>query len=144
MNSSYIVMLLAGIGVPVLAALNAALGRTIGSPAAAGSVLFIVAFCVALVVALFTGPEGYGKLLSAPKYLFLAGFLIAFYLLSITWIAPKIGIGNAVFLVLIGQLISAAAIDHFGLFGANQTPISLTRAAGIAIMAVGVFVTPKV
>ena len=144
MNASTIIMLAAGIGIPVLAALNAALGRFIGSPAAAATVLFIVAFCAALITALITGPQGFGKLASAPKHLFLAGLFVAFYVISITWIAPKIGVGNAVFFVLIGQLISAAAIDHFGLFGANQTALSATRAAGIAIMAVGVFVTQKV
>jgi len=65
-------------------------------------------------------------------------------MLAITWIAPIIGVGNAVFFVLIGQMIAAAAIDHFGFFGANVTPLSLTRATGIAVMAVGVFITQKV
>jgi transporter family-2 protein len=43
--------------------------------------------------------------------------------------------------VLIGQLISAAAIDHFGLFGAQLSPINLTRAGGLALMGIGVWVT---
>lgn len=143
MSNYYFIMLTAGIGIPILAALNSALGRLIGSPAAAAAALFIVAFVCALVVALLTAPSAIAKLASAPKYLFLAGFLIAFYLLSISWIAPVIGIGNAVFLVLIGQMISAAAIDHFGLFGANVTPLNMTRISGIAVMAMGVFLTQK-
>ena len=44
---------------------------------------------------------------------------MVFYILSITTIAPKFGIGNAVFFVLIGQLASAAVIDHFAFFAAN-------------------------
>ena len=43
-----LIMLVAGLGIPVLAALNAALGRQIGSPAMAATVLFVVAFGVAL------------------------------------------------------------------------------------------------
>ena len=144
MSHHVLIMLLAGIGIPILAALNAALGRMIGSPAVAATVLFTVAFLSALVVALLTNPTAVGKLATAPKHLFLAGVLIAFYVLSITWIAPTMGVGNAVFFVLLGQLISAAAIDHFGLFTAQQTPLTLTRAAGIAIMAAGIFVTQKV
>ena len=143
MNSSTMIMLLAGIGIPVLAALNAALGRHVGSPAAAATVLFIVAFLAALGTAMLTSRQGFSLMATAPKHLFLAGLFVAFYVLSITWVAPKISVGNAVFFVLIGQLISAAIIDHFGLLGANQTPLSPTRAAGIAIMAVGVFVTQK-
>ena len=73
----------------------------------------------------------------------MAGVLIAFYVLSVTYIAPTFGVGNAVFFVLLGQLVAAAAIDHFGLFGAQVTPLSATRAAGIALMAAGVALTQK-
>lgn len=138
-----LIMLAAGIGIPVLAALNAALGRYIGSPAVAATVLFVVAFTVSALVALATHPQAVTKLATAPKHLFLAGTLVAFYVLSITWIAPTMGVGNAVFFVLLGQLISAAVIDHFGLFTAQTAPLTLTRAAGIALMALGVFVTQK-
>ena len=48
------------------------------------------------------------------------------------------------FFVLLGQLISAAAIDHFGLFGARVSPLDTTRALGIALMAARVFLTQKV
>lgn len=139
-----LIMLVAGIGIPVLAAMNAALGRFIGSPAAAATVLFVVAFLSALIVALLTGPHNWTKLAGAPKHLFLAGCLIAFYVLTITYIAPHFGIGNAVFFVLLGQLISAAAIDHFGLFGAQVSPIGLARASGIGLMAIGVWLTQQV
>lgn len=137
------VMLLAGIGIPVLAAMNAALGRSIGSPAAAATVLFVVAFVSCLIVALVTGPHAWSKVMTAPKHLFLAGVLIGFYVLSITFIAPRFGLGNAVFFVLLGQLISAAAIDHFGLFNAQVSPLSLTRAGGIGLMAIGVWLTQQ-
>lgn len=81
--------------------------------------------------------------MTAPKHLFLAGVLIGFYVLSITFIAPRFGLGNAVFFVLLGQLISAAAIDHFGLFNAQVSPLSLTRAGGIGLMAIGVWLTQQ-
>lgn len=137
------IMLLAGIGIPLLAALNAALGVRIGSPAAAATVLFAVAFTATVVVMLVTGPQALAKVASAPKHLFLAGVLVAFYVLTITYIAPTFGVGNAVFFVLLGQLISAAAIDQFGLFGARISPMDGTRALGISLMALGVFITQK-
>ncbi len=139
-----LIMLAAGIGIPILAALNAALGVRLGSPVAAATILFTVALLATLGVLVVTGSAPITQAGSAPKHLFLAGLLVAFYVLSITWVAPKFGVGNAVFFVLLGQLISAAAIDHFGLFGAQISPLSLRRAAGIAIMAAGVFVTQTV
>ncbi|MBT8475960.1 MAG: DMT family transporter, partial [Alphaproteobacteria bacterium] len=46
--------------------------------------------------------------------------------------------------VLLGQLVAAATIDHYGLFGATPSPLTLTRAGGIALMAAGVALTQKV
>ncbi|WP_300516907.1 DMT family transporter [Aliiroseovarius sp.] len=139
-TNSALIMLAAGIGIPVLAALNAALGQRLGSPVGAGVVLFLVALATTGVVFLFSGASLKGAL-SAPPHLFLAGTLVAFYVLTITWVAPTFGVGNAVFFVLIGQLISAAIIDHYGLFGASQHPLTLARAGGIGVMAAGVFLT---
>ncbi len=136
-------MLAAGIGIPILAALNAQLGTRLGSPATAALCLFFVALISAAIAVLATGPTGFSGIPSAPKHLFVAGILVAFYVLSITYIAPHFGIGNAIFFVLLGQLISAALIDHFGLFGANITPVSLSRASGIAIIAFGVLLTQR-
>lgn len=141
MASQALIMLLAGIGIPLLAALNARLGANIGSPAAAGFVLFIVAMSAAAVVVIVTGPGALRAIPGQPWHLFLAGLLVAFYVLSITYIAPSFGIGNAIFFVLVGQLISAAIIDQFGLFGAQITPITPVRLAGILLMAGGVALT---
>jgi bacterial/archaeal transporter family-2 protein len=143
-NAAYAsVMFLAGIGIPLLAALNAALGARIGSPAVAALCLFLVAFSVTAAVVMLTGPGAIRQLAGQPRHLFLAGLLVAFYILSITYIAPHFGVGNAVFFALLGQLVAAAAIDHFGLFGARVAPLGFTRAAGIALMAAGVALTQK-
>lgn len=137
------VMLLAGVAVPLLAALNAALGVRLGSPVAAAAILFSVAFMASLLVLVINGPSAVLGVTKVPKHLLLGGVLIAFYVLSITFIAPRFGVGNAVFFVLLGQLISAALIDQFGLFGNPVSPLSMTRAAGIGLMAAGVFVTQQ-
>ncbi|WP_164657992.1 DMT family transporter [Tropicibacter sp. Alg240-R139] len=137
-----VLMLAAGIGIPILAALNSALGQHIESPIAAGVVLFAVAFLgSAVVMMLFPGPAALLHLGGAPKHLFLGGLFVAFYVLTITHIAPHFGLGNAVFFVLLGQLISAAIIDHFGLFGAQISPLTWMRAGGIAVMVLGVGIT---
>ena len=139
-----LVMLAAGIGIPILATLNAQLGNRIGSTAAAATVLFLVALCVVSVALILT--SGAGSLASVPaqpKHLFLAGFLIAFYVLSVTWIAPRFGVGNAIFCVLLGQMLAASVIDHFGLWGAIARPISLVRVSGIGLMALGVLLIQR-
>lgn len=130
------IMLAAGIGIPVLAALNAQLGQRLGAPIAAAAVLFSVAFLIAAAAMLLTGSATALRALpGTPKHLFLAGGFVAFYVLSITWVAPRFGVGNAVFCVLLGQMLSAALIDHFGLFGALVRPMSGQRLGGLFLMA---------
>jgi transporter family-2 protein len=139
-----LVMLAAGIGIPVLAAFNAQLGNRIGSPAAAATILFIVALCATTAtLILTTGAASLANIPAQPKHLLLAGFLVAFYVLSITWIAPHFGVGNAIFCVLLGQLLSASVIDHFGLLDAAVRPLNLMRASGIGLMALGVLLTQR-
>ena len=78
------IMLIAGMGIPLLAALNAALGQHMGSPAAAAAILFVVALSVGATAAVVTGPAALLKAVDAPRHLFLGGALVAFYVLSVT------------------------------------------------------------
>ena len=98
---------------------------------------------VALLVAWATGGPQRALLGAAPWPYYFGGLLIAFYLLSITYLGPRLGIGTAVLLVLLGQIVAAAAIDHFGLLGAPRTPLTLMRAAGLAMMAGGVLLARR-
>lgn len=139
-----IIMLAAGIGIPVLAALNAHLGRAIASPAAAASVLFVIACAVSVVTMVATsGGAALAEIPSQPKHLLFGGVLVAFYVLSVTWVAPRFGLGNAIVCVLIGQLISAAVIDQFGLMGAMVRELTALRAGGLALMAAGAIIVVK-
>jgi transporter family-2 protein len=137
-------MFAAGMGVPLLAALNAALGQRLGSPVAAGAILFAVAFATALLVLLVTGQGGaLTKAQGQPPMLFLAGCLMVFYLLSITFVAPRFGLGNAILFVLLGQIVSSAIIDATGLMGLAARPVSATRLLGLVVMAFGVFLSQR-
>lgn len=129
--------LAAGIGVPILAALNATLGAHWQHPVAASVVLMAVGALAAGVALLFAGVPSLPAERLAPQY-YLGGLFLAFYVLSITWVAPRFGVGNAIFFVLLGQMISATLIDHFGLFGATQTPINWNRVGGLLLMVAGI------
>ena len=140
---SALIMLTAGLGIPVLASLNATLGKFIGSPVAAVTILLFVAFFTICLILVFTSNFPVGRIAEAPRHLFLAGLLVVFYMLSVTAIAPQFGVGNAIFFVLLGQLISAALVDHFALFGSTGSPLTLTRTLGLGIMGLGVWMTQQ-
>lgn len=143
------IMLLSGLLIPVMAALNASAGAKIGNPYVAGMGMVMVAAAgaglVVIGMRLFEGAEFRldWQALETP-WVFAAGLVMAFYMLSITALAPRLGIGTAVFFVLLGQIIAAAMIDHWGLFGAAKSPITWMRGLGIVLMGLGVFLARKI
>lgn len=133
-------MLIAGIGIPIMAALNAGLGSRLENPAYSAVILFSVGLIAAITFLLLQ--QGIPKSLppsGIPIKNYLGGLFILLYVLSVTWVAPKFGVGNAVAFVLLGQLISMTAIDHFGLMGASLYPLTLQRFLGLLLMLAGVF-----
>jgi transporter family-2 protein len=137
-------MLATGIGIPIMAALSATVGAKYESPAFAACILFLVALVIS-VTFFFSLAGGLRTIpkVSLPFYFYLGGAFVAFYVLSVTWVAPKIGVGNAVAFVVLGQLISMAAIDQFGLLGAQVQSITAQRAIGLVLMSVGVFLAVR-
>jgi transporter family-2 protein len=138
-----LLMFLAGMGIPVMASLNASLGQHLASPAAASAILFAGGLVLTALITLATGMPPAKAITSVPPWLFTGAIFVVFYILSITWAAPRVGIANAVFFVLLGQLVAAAGIEHFGLLGAAQSAITLRRVVGIVVMAIGVYLAKR-
>ncbi len=136
-------MIAAGVGIPIMATLNAGIGQQLQSPVAASAILFGLGLAASGAVLAYTGVPGVSQLAAVPPWRYAGALLVVFYILSITWAAPRIGIGNAIFFVLLGQLVAAAAIDHYGLWGAVKSGLTLRRVAGIAVMAFGVYLAKK-
>ena len=135
--------LIAGIGIPIMASISSALGLRLASSAAATTILFLGGFLASLVLLLASGMPSFKTVHTIPVYLYTSGLFVTFYAFSMTWLGPRIGIGNAIFWVLLGQVISASVIDHLGLFNNKQVSLSWTRLLGIALMIAGVFLQRK-
>ena len=136
-------MLAAGIGIPIMATLNAGIGQQLQSPVAATVVLFGVGLVLAGLALAFTGVPDAAQVRAVEPWRLLGAVLVVFYILSVTWAAPRIGVGNAIFFVLVGKLIAAAAIDHYGLWGAIQSSLTWRRAIGIGVMMIGIYLARK-
>ena len=129
---------LAGIGIPVMAALNAGLGTKLSNPIAAVFMLSLVAALCSFLLLAMNGHPAWRQVSGIPIHYFSGGFLFVFYLTAITYGAPRIGLGTAVLIVLFGQVTSAAVIDHLSLFGAEAQPLTLGRLSGMCLMLLGI------
>ena len=135
--------LIAGLGIPVMVALNSSLGIKLNSSNAAVVVLFFTGLCLSILVFILSEQNTTNKLNNISPVYYFGGAIVVLYIVVVTWIAPKFGVGSTIFFVLLGQLLSAAIIDHYGLFGAVQYSIDYKRILGITIMAIGVFLAQK-
>ena len=130
---------LAGALIPVMAALQGTMGRSLQSPFHAALIAVGIAFvAVGIVVAVIRPPMPAGALFAnAPKLAYFGGIAMAFYATTVTFLTPKFGVGNVVMCVVVAQLVMSSLIDQFGLFGAPVHMVDLKRAAGLVLLAGG-------
>ena len=134
--------LVAGALIPVQAAANAALSKSLtGGVVASALTLFAVAGTVALAAVAITRTPlpSWNEFRAAPIWSFVGGAIVATYVLTITFLAPRIGVGTAIACIVTGQILAALTIDHFGLMRSLQVPINASRALGGVLMIVGAF-----
>jgi transporter family-2 protein len=95
------------------------------------------AFLLSLVAVLIMGKNGYGDLWQTDKvYLFggVFGLVITVtVMLGIKSLSPAISIS----IILISQLLVAALIDAFGLFGCEKVPFGWNKYTGLGLMLAG-------
>ena len=130
---------LAGIGIPLIGVLNGGIARSVGNPFAATSITFAIAMLMeAAITAAAYGVPSLAQLRGAPLTAYGAGLLIGFYALSATIIIPRFGAGSFIAFILLAQLVGAAMIDQFGLFGVTRRPVDTMRLAGLMVIAAGI------
>src|SRR5271167_4761047 len=132
----------AGALIPLMAILNAGPARGVGGPIQAAVILFATGLVASLLVAATAAvriPELAAIARIAPSQ-YLGGLIVAFYVLSITFLSPRFGVGNAILFAVTAQLLTSAVIDHFALAGAAPRPVTAMRAAGLLIVVIGVVI----
>lgn len=80
---------------------------------------------------------------SVPWFTLGAGLFGLVVIYAMSYMIPRIGIAGALITLLAGQLLIGSILDHFGLLGAMQRPFDFTRAFGLSIVMLGVWLTVK-
>jgi transporter family-2 protein len=132
----------AGLAGAVQAAVMGELGDRVGIvPAVALSVIVsLVCGLVALLVweRSFSGVRA---ALHEPVWLWLGGVMSVFIVFAITVGPPRIGVTATIGIVIAGNLLAAALIDRYGLFGQSQIAIDRWRILGLLLLAAGAALT---
>lgn len=140
-----VLALLTGALIPIQAGTNAVFSKSVGNPLITGLMVFVIGLVgmLALVLVSKTALPTPQQLTAAPVAGYLGGLIVATYVVMITILVPRIGVGTAIGLIVTGQILCAVTIDHFGFFQVAVRPITVTRLAGMLLLVSGVYLIMK-
>ncbi|MEM1362374.1 MAG: DMT family transporter [Pseudomonadota bacterium] len=126
--------------VPLQLTFNGQLGGVTRNAFTASLIVFLTGSLVLTIIVAFTRPTlpSIVDLANAPKTVWLGGLIATIYIIAIVVLTPKLGVGLTTGLILVGQIMTALLLDHFGAFGNPQHTLSIGRAAGLTLMIAGI------
>ena len=135
----------AGFILPVQAGINGRLRMALGHPLRASLGNFVVGAVVLFALTLFVRAPwpALSEVLRGPGWMWVGGFLGAFYIASVIIVLPKLGASFTFALVVAGQMFASLSIDRLGLFGLTPAPLSAARVAGAVLVVVAVYLIQR-
>jgi transporter family-2 protein len=136
----YVAALGAGVSVATQQVLNGGLRTALQSPAWAGFVSYLggLATMILVLVVLREQVPSWKLVTATPWWAWSGGVLGGVFILLAILLLPPLGAATLLALVVAGQMCAAVVMDHFGVFGLAQQPISISRLVGMALVIAGV------
>ena len=135
-----IIALAAGVALATQSAINTQLAKAMSGEAVIAT---FISFAVGTLVLFFIAwvkTDLWGNLSTVPSqpwWKLIGGILGAVVVFTTVLLAPKLGITAMLFFIIVGQLITATTIDHFGLIGMPIREVNITKFIGLIIVAFG-------
>jgi len=142
---AYLLGIVAGFGLTVQVGMNTKLRAVMQSANTAALISFFVGTLglIALVLVTRTPVPTRDTVATVPMWAWFGGLMGAFYVAISTVVASQLGATSLLVLTLLGQLVLALMADHFGWMGLPVHPITLTRIAGVLLLAAGVWLVTR-
>ncbi|MHB8642424.1 MAG: DMT family transporter [Gaiellaceae bacterium] len=81
--------------------------------------------------------HGYVAAVHQPPWMWTAAAMGMLVVLGITVASPRIGTAATIGILVTGNLLMAAVIDRFGLFGLQKIPLRAERVTGLVLLLAG-------
>ena len=120
-------------------AVNAGLGRATGNLAAALVSFAIGTLLLAVLVSVSGNAGGVANAFDVEWYYLLGGVLGAAYVFTALVTVSSIGAGGVAAATITGQLVASIALDRLGVLGLEETPITIERVIGVALLLAGTY-----
>jgi len=135
----FVVAAIAGSTMAIQGSLNTVLAKTIGQLEATFVVHLLAIIVLVLLLLVLNLGQGNLKLINkAPWYSYVGGLLSIVIVYTVMVSIKKLGVANATTMIIASQIITATVVDHFGLWGLEQTSFQFVRLIGIVFLIIGV------
>ena len=135
-----IVALAAGVALATQSAINTQLAKAMSGEAVIATLISFAVGTIFLFFIALAKTDLWGNLSTIPSqswWKLIGGVLGAVVVFTTVLLAPKLGITAMLFFIIVGQLITATTIDHFGLIGMPIREVNITKFIGLIIVAFG-------
>ncbi len=132
--TALLVALLAGATMAIQGSLNSVLGKAVGL--VQGTLVVHIVGLVTALILHFVKP-GPIPLKEAPWYTLLGGALGVLIIYAVAVSIPRLGVVSATTAIIVGQVTTAALVDHFGLFTLEPVPFTWLKALGFVLLVAG-------
>ena len=146
MDRGLAVVLTATVGgaIALQAPINSQLGRSVGTFQAAFLSFAIGTVALLVIAALAKGGLGNVRHATNPPWYYLTGGLLGVaYVSTVIVTVRSLGAGGVTAATIAGQLSLAVVIDQLGWLGVAHRSITVSRVAGILLLAAGVFLVVR-
>ncbi len=133
-----VIAAVAGIAMAMQAQLMGHLDRSIGTIESVFLTYGVGAAIIALIMLAMRGGN-LAEWQAAPWYAHSAGLLGLIIVGCIGYATPRLGLAVTLTIAVAAQFLIAAIVHHFGLLGADQEPMDLSRLGGMAAVLIGVW-----
>jgi transporter family-2 protein len=134
--------LFGGLAIGLQAPLASIIGQRLGMLESV-FIIHLGGLVAATVLLVLSKGGNIGQWQNVPWYALAAGTLGVILISAQVFIIPSIGVAATITLIIAGQLIMAAGIDHFGFFEIEARSFNLERISGLLIVLIGVWLTVK-
>lgn len=141
----YLLPVMIGVAMTVQSGINAQLRSALGYPLLAAFLSFLGGIILLGVLMLFSRQSMpawsvYGDI---SWYKYIGGILGAFVVYAIIISVHKVGAANMFVLIVAGQLLTAVFLDHYGVLGLKENPVSTQKILGMLLVVAGAYLVNK-
>lgn len=127
----------AGVAMATQGSMNSAVSKALGLSEATFLVHFSATLIMLVILILGIGHGNWANYSRVPWYYYLGGSIGVLITYGVVMSIPKLGAAVATTAIIVGQVLTACLIDHFGLFGLEKIPFTWLKFLGLIFLSLG-------